>query len=123
MAFHFIMMKFTKIKENYIFRRAYKKAKSVVSPYIVVYILRNNGKGIRLGITAGKKIGKAVCRNRAKRLIFAAFSQCAPYLSGNYDFVIVARTRILTVKSGTVYESLKKLLKGEGLISNQETNE
>lgn len=104
-------MKITKIKENYIFRRAYKKANAFVGPFAVIYIMKNRGLGVRLGITTGKKIGKAVCRNRARRIITAAFRECLPHIEGNLDFVIVARTRILTVKSPAVKDSFVKLLK------------
>ena len=104
------MEELKKIKESYIFRRAYKKGRSVVSPYVVVYLLKNRRNNIRLGITAGKKIGKAVARNRAKRVISAAFRQILPQIPVGYDYVIVARNRILTVKSTVVAESILKLL-------------
>ena len=123
MAFHFIVMKITKVKENYIFRRAYTKAKSYVSPFVVVYIMKNRNKGIRLGITTGKKIGKAVCRNRAKRVITAAFSDCCHTLEGNFDFIIVARPRILTVKSTVVTESMMKIFKTAEILKTGENNE
>ncbi len=100
-----------KIKENRDFRRIYTRGKSLVSPYIAVYYMKNRRENVRLGITAGKKIGKAVARNRAKRLIRAAFSECVPNICNGYDFIIVARTRILSVKSTVVLQSLVKLLK------------
>ncbi len=120
MAFHFIVMKITKIKENYVFRRAYNKAGSYVGPFAVIYILKNRNLGPRLGITTGKKLGKAVCRNRAKRLITAAFSECMPNISGNLDFIIVARPRILTAKSTAVKDSFVKLLKSAGVYGADE---
>ena len=123
MAFHFIVMKITKVKENRDFRRAYNKAKSYVSPFVVVYVMRNRNFGVRLGITTGKKIGKAVCRNRAKRLITAAFRECMPLLSGNFDFIIVARPRILTAKSNQVAESMLKLFNTAGIIGIGESYE
>ena len=104
------MEKLEKIKESYIFRRAYKKGRSFVSPYAVIYLLKNRRSNIRLGITAGKKIGKAVSRNRAKRVITAAFRQILPQIPTGYDYVIVARMRILTVKSTVVADSILKLL-------------
>ena len=100
-----------KLKENRDFRRAYTRGASLVSPYIVVYYMKNRRNDIRLGITAGKKIGGAVSRNRAKRVITAAFRGCLPQIQTGYDFVIVARTRILSVKSTVVQASLMKLLK------------
>ena len=99
-----------KIKENRDFRRAYNRGKSYVSPYIAVYIVKNRTDSARLGITAGKKIGNAVCRNRAKRVIFAAFGACRDALPPGYDFVIVARTRILSAKSTDVARSLGKII-------------
>ena len=122
MAFHFIVMKITKIKENYVFRRAYNKAASFVGPFAVIYIMKNRGLGIRLGITTGKKIGKAVFRNRARRVITAAFRECLPKISGNFDIVIVARPRILTVKSTNVTESFMKLFRASGIFEGGENN-
>lgn len=119
MAFHFIVMKITKVKENYLFRRAYNKASSFVCPYTVVYIMKNRNLGIRLGITTGKKIGKAVCRNRARRVITAAFRECISDISGNFDIIIVARPKILTVKSNCVTQSLQKLFKNAGISGEQ----
>lgn len=114
------MSSITKIKENYEFRRAYKRGTSLVCPYIAVYYLKNRTHRVRLGITAGKKIGNAVSRNRAKRLITAAFYECMPRLLPGYDFVIVARTRILKVKSTTVADALLRLLKTADLLKNEQ---
>lgn len=111
-------MKILKLKENRDFRRVYNKGKSYVSPYFVVYINKNRFCDIRLGITVGKKIGNAVKRNRAKRLITAAFSAVHPQILVGYDFVIVARTKILTVKSTEVTSSLLKILKSVGMLEN-----
>ncbi len=117
------MDKLQKIKESYIFRRAYKKGRSLVSPYVVVYALKNRHNDIRLGITVGKKIGNAVSRNRAKRVITAAFRQIFPHIPSGYDYIVVARTRILTVKSTVVAESILKLLRSADLSVNSNNNE
>jgi ribonuclease P protein component len=104
-----------KIKENRDFRRAYAKGKALVSPYAVVYVLKNRFGSIRLGITTGKKIGNAVKRNRAKRVIRAAFEPIVPHIDEGYDFVIVARTRILNVKSQVVSKAIYELLRSADL--------
>ncbi|MBR7133894.1 MAG: ribonuclease P protein component [Clostridia bacterium] len=114
------MKAFIKIKENRDFRRIYGRGKSFVSPYAVVYLLKNRANNIRLGITAGKKVGGAVARNRAKRVIRAAFSGCLPQLMCGYDFIIVARPRILTVKSTVVEASLRKLFISAGVYEENE---
>ncbi len=124
MAFIFIkaMKSVIKIKESYIFRRAYKKGKSYVSPFFVIYAVKNRS-GVRLGITAGKKLGGAVKRNRAKRVITAAFKSCLPHITSGYDFIIVARTRILDIKSTLAAQHMEKLLKGAGLWCETTENE
>lgn len=125
MAFPFIeaMSKLIKLKENYIFRRAYKKGKSFVSPFFVIYITKNRRGETRLGITVGKKLGGAVKRNRAKRVITAAFRECMPNIISGYDFVIVARTRILDIKSTAAAVSMKKLLTAAGVFESAKANE
>lgn len=105
------MNSIVKIKENRDFRRIYARGKSLVCPYIVIYYMKNRYSDVRLGITVGKKIGGAVSRNRAKRVITAAFRDCMPNVSDGYDFIIVARTRILSVKSTVVASAMRKLLK------------
>lgn len=122
MAFPFIMS-LLKLKENRDFRRAYNRGKSYVSPFIVVYVNKNRTNNVRLGITAGKKIGKAVERNRAKRVITAAFSSVLPEIRDGFDFVIVARTRILEVKSTVVAASLHKLHFAAGALKSVENYE
>ncbi len=84
-------MKITSLDQNGQFRRLYRKGKSVVTPTMVVYALPNRQNLCRLGITAGKKVGGAVARNRAKRRIRELFRLEQPRLKG-YDFCIVART-------------------------------
>ena len=122
MAFHFIetMKSFSKLKENYEFRRAYKKGKSFVSPFLIIYATKNRRGGTRLGITAGKKIGGAVQRNRAKRLMREAYrhieSAAGEKLKKGFLIVIAARTGINGVKCAAVESDLKYALKKAELL-------
>ena len=56
------------LTENYEFRRVYARGKSAVRPSLVAYCMKRGGAAPRIGITASKKIGNAVKRNRARRL-------------------------------------------------------
>ncbi len=109
------MEKLEKLKLNGDFRRLYSRGKTFVSPCLVLYAMKGRGGRVRLGITAGKKLGCAVCRNRAKRVITAAFRECLPNIAKGNDFVIVARTKILKYKSTQVYEVIKDQLISAGL--------
>ena len=75
------------LKENRDFQRLYKRGKSGVSPILVTYILKNKTDNLRYGITTGKKIGNAVKRSRARRVIRAAFRELSPSLRTGYDIV------------------------------------
>lgn len=116
------MQNFEKIKLNRDFHRLYKKGKSKVTPLFVVYTAKGRKGKLRLGITVGKKIGGAVQRNRAKRLITAAFRSLTPNLTQGYDVVIVARVRVLAFKSTQIAELLKKQFTEIGLWCEDESD-
>lgn len=109
-------MKSTTLKENKDFRRLYYRGKSEASSCIVTYVMKNNFCETRVGITSGKKIGNAVKRNRARRIIRAAFSSYEGSLNGCYDIVFVARTRTTQVKMQEVEQQMGEQLKRLGVI-------
>lgn len=82
------------IKENKIFTNLYKQGNSVVTKQIVLYYKKNGLQINRVGITAGKKVGISVKRNRAKRLIRESLRLLDPKIKKGYDFVIVCRFAI-----------------------------
>ncbi|MBR1731882.1 MAG: ribonuclease P protein component [Ruminococcus sp.] len=95
------------LKENRDFHRLYRKGKSFISPVLVTYILKNKSDNLRYGITTGKKIGNAVRRSRARRIIRAAFRECAPNLKNGYDIVFVARGKTPFLKSTQIKEAME----------------
>ena len=109
------MQRFEKLKENRDFKRLYYRGKSSVAPSFVLYSMKGRTGRIRLGITTGKSIGSAVQRNRARRVVTAAFRDLSKNIVPGYDFVVVARTRILKVKSTDVARIMEGQLKSAGL--------
>lgn len=99
------------LKLNKEFKRAYYQGKSKASPYFVCYVVKNRGCGVRYGITTSKKLGNAVARNRARRVIRAAFFSILPKTEHNRDYVFVARERVLSAKSYQVAAAMKGCLK------------
>lgn len=110
------MRKFLTLKENRDFRRAYNRGRSYVSPILVTYIIKNNQNNLRIGITTGKKIGKAFERNRSRRIIRAALREIYGDLEKGYDIVFVARGKTPYVKSTDVLEVMKSHLKSAKLL-------
>lgn len=77
--------------------------------------MKGRRNAVRFGITAGKKVGGAVQRNRAKRVITASIRSCIDNVQAGYDVIVVARSRILNEKSTSVTEVLKRLFKTAGI--------
>ena len=103
------------LNTNSDFRRAYTRGKAYTNPALVIYVRKNRAGLCRIGITASKKIGNAVQRNRARRVIRAA-AEMLPPLSPGYDVVFVARTRTLTKKSTELRPVMQSLLTAAGVI-------
>ena len=110
------------IKNNCDFRRTYGKGKSFQSPALVSYIIKNRAGICRVGITTSKKIGNAVERNRSRRVIRAAYSMIESKISGNYDFVFVARSKTKYVKSTKLAEIMLDQLTKAGVINETADN-
>jgi ribonuclease P protein component len=104
------------LRENYMFRRLYRTGSSKVSPYAAVYVKKGRGQRNRLGITTSKKLGCAVRRNRAKRVIKEAYRLLEPRLRGGYDIVVVARTKAVSAKMQEISGSLQRLFSALGLM-------
>lgn len=94
------------LNDNKIFLRLYKKGKCIVSREMVIYIRKNHLPYNRLGITAGKKIGNAVKRNRAKRVIRQAYRENEIIMPLGIDIVIVARVPATVEKSTVISKCL-----------------
>ena len=95
------------LKLNKEFRRLYYRGKCLPARTVVVYAQKNRLGFSRLGLTCGKTIGKAVARNRAKRLMRESFRNLLPQISGGYDIVIVARTAICGKKCRDVLKDMR----------------
>ena len=103
------------ITHNTEFLRCYNKGKSYVSPDLVLYVLKTRRKYVRVGLTATKKIGHAVVRSRARRVMRVALREnLLPDMKG-YDLVLVARARTPKLKSGQVSAALARLMDRAGL--------
>lgn len=110
------MKRYDKLKQNWEFHRLYSRGKCLQTQACILYFIKGKTGRVRLGITAGKKLGSAVKRNRAKRVITAAFDSIYPRIKKGYDFVVVARGRILSLKSDVLAEMINEVLTANDLI-------
>ena len=59
--------------------------------HFIVLVAPGAGGGTRLGITASKRVGKSVLRNRWKRVVREAFRLLRPELGEPLDVVVIAK--------------------------------
>ena len=109
------MVRYRPICRNNEFSRVYARGKAYVQPQLVLYVLKNRSGRTRVGLTATKKIGHAVQRNRARRVMRAAIAEHLDYNIGGYDLVFVARARTPYMKSTQLSRTVARLLAEAGL--------
>ena len=92
-------------------RRVYDEGRSYTHRCMVLVVRPNGLDFSRVGVTASRKVGGAVERNRAKRLLREAARRLYPRFGGGWDVMLIARTHILQLKEPQVEKALASLLR------------
>ena len=112
-------MKYPAICEHHLYNKAYRQGKHFFGRYVCVYVLKDlKAKKLqkdhpqkivvnRLGLSVSKKIGGAVQRNRAKRIIRAGYSEIQESLKTGNLIVISAKPEIAGKKSTDIAKELR----------------
>ena len=77
-----------RILKRDLFRRVYEQGRKVQFRYFTAFVLAKQEQGVRIGVTATRKIGNSVERNRARRLIREAFRKNKWLAPNGVDIVI-----------------------------------
>ena len=105
------MSKLLTLKKNFEFSRVYQRGKYYVGRKMTMYSHKNRCEETRFGISASKKVGKAVQRNRIRRLIKENICQYQDSISPGYDIVIVVRKNDDLPTFNEIKKEMKFLLK------------
>lgn len=108
-------MTFEMIKKDRQFRYIYSRGKSFANKKLVVYYIKNNDEKLRVGISISKKVGKAVVRNRLRRLIKENI-RLNQNLKSGYSMIFLARVGADDLDFNTMKSSINHLLKRCDLI-------
>jgi len=103
------------------FKRVRRFGKSYAHPLLVLVAKVAEHPGVRVGVTAGRTVGKAVQRNRAKRYLREAIRPFLPSLASGWDLILIARPAIVSATLSETRLALQSLLQRAGLIVNHES--
>jgi ribonuclease P protein component len=85
--------------------------RGVSSAFVVVTAARDVGSPSRLGITASRRVGNAVVRNRIKRRIREWYRRARADLGDSRDVVVIARQPATRLAFDDLSRQLSGLLK------------
>jgi ribonuclease P protein component len=114
------MKKRFRLRKNSDFQRVYKKGRSWAHPLLVLYALRNDLGYSRFGFSVSKRVGGAVVRNRAKRLIREVTRLRQTMIADGWDVVIIARQSIREANFHQVNRAVEQLLRRARLLKAAE---
>jgi ribonuclease P protein component len=89
--------------------------KSFAHPLVVLIVSPNQLDQSRFGIIAGKSVGNAVYRNRAKRLLRAATQPLLTEIEPGFDILLIARKPLLETSFDALQKTLGRLVTRAGL--------
>ena len=127
-------MKFPAIKEHHLYNKAYRQGKHFFGRYICIYVLKDTHAKLlqrshpqrllvnRFGISVSKKIGTAVKRNRAKRIIRAAYAPPQDKLKKGYLIVVSAKPEIEGKKAQEIESEMRYAVKKLDMFAEKTGN-
>jgi ribonuclease P protein component len=95
--------------------RVRRSGDSYAHPLLVLIIKAGKDPISRFAVTAGRSVGKAVQRNRAKRLLRAALQEVICDIPPGYQGVLIARKPLLDANCQETSLALKSLLEKAGI--------
>jgi len=121
------------IKENHLYRKTYQGGKRAAAASLCVYVLRDKKSNYlkkanpekkainRVGITASKKVGGAVERNRAKRVLREAYRliEAGIGVKKGYLIVIAARESATVIKMQDAMRDMQYCLRRLDMLENK----
>lgn len=96
--------------------RVRKSGKSYAHPSAVLVAQANDQAALRVAVIAGKTVGGAVERNRAKRLLRAAMQSLIGSVAPGWDLILIARAPLVACDMFEVREVLLTLMRRAELI-------
>lgn len=101
------------------FQRVRRIGKSYAHPLVVLLVAPNEIEQVRIGVVAGRAVGTAVQRNRAKRQMRACIDRFLPCLATGRDLVFLSRKPMGQAGFPEICAAIQALLKRSGILDER----
>ena len=105
-----------RLKKKYQFNYVYRVGKTCSGKFLLLVFSPSKNKNVKIGISVSKKIGNAVKRNRARRLLREAAVPLLDRIKPNYNVIMVAKQVIDGKKLSDISQDVYDVFEKAGLL-------
>ena len=110
-----MLKKCYRMQKNALFKHVFANGKSYVSKHVVIYVLK--AYPAKFGFIASKRIGSAVTRNRARRLLREAIRLNLKKIKLESQVILIARKPLVNASFKEVEKSVLYLCRKAGILN------
>lgn len=99
-----------------LFEETFSQGNRFIGRFLVVWLRRGEGASLRLGVVTSRKVGEAVDRVRARRLMREVFRRHRAELHGAVDVVLVGRRELVQASWPALEREFLNLVRKAGLV-------
>jgi len=104
------------------FLRVRRFGKSYAHPLVLLVVLQVPDEKTQIGVVAGRSVGNAVQRNRAKRMLREAVRTLLYLVKPGWKIILISRRPILKAELTEIQDTLIMLFLKANLISNNDVS-
>jgi len=108
------------LKRHKAFRYTYRAGKHVGGRLFSLVYVKNRARKLQIGLSASKKLGNSVKRNRAKRRVRACLGPMLPRILSGYNLIVILRDSVLTESFPVLTREMERQLGRAGLLKEVE---